>query len=601
MLIRYLPLLFFVFFSFKLTGQSKRNMKLFKDANYNYDIGEFNLAIDTYNKILKSEPGNCDVIYKLGLAYKKLKKFNDFKNYFARYTVLSCNRNLDQVNFDLSNYFLGIGLISKSEFHLSQIKKSEVFDSYNELWNRINFIKKFDQNILIDHQEIDSIDFFSLQYSPSFNSLDDNIFFTARDGYGMFDDENIYTISVGNNGFIGNISIFKFLNTDNNEGSVTFSSDGKFLIFTSCKMNFKKNSCDLFKSFRNGSGWGMPIKLNEKINSNYWDSQPYLHEDSLLLFVSNRPGGKGGRDIWYSRLDEDGNWSVANNYKEINSRFDDISPYVYNDIFYFASNRIESLGGFDIFYLKGGLKENIKPLNIGNYVNDSNDQSSFFINDQFMMRTEESNYTNDSKSKIILSKVKSNNIYGNSSFHLIVKDKISKIPIKSDISIIHSDQSNEYQTSLSGTVSLDKESFSSNVLSVYADGYFPKNINIKDADSIEVFLSVMNKKYILEDILFEYDSYELSEEVKSSLNLFIKWLKFQDEINIKIEGHTDSVGSDSYNILLSRRRAEEVLSFLVKSGIEKNKIKAVGLGNKFPIFKGYDGPRNRRIEISIFQ
>ena len=89
--------------------------------------------------------------------------------------------------------------------------------------------------------------------------------------------------------------------------------------------------------------------------------------------------------------------------------------------------------------------------------------------------------------------------------------------------------------------------------------------------------------------------------MKSSLNLFIKWLKFQDEINIKIEGHTDSVGSDSYNILLSRRRAEEVLSFLVKSGIEKNKIKAVGLGNKFPIFKGYDGPRNRRIEISIFQ
>ena len=580
-------------------GQSKRNLKLFKDANSNYDIGEFNLAVDIYKKILKSDPENCDAIYKLGLAYKKLKKFNDFKYYFVKYSELSCPKNLDLVHFELSNYFLGIGRISKSSYHISQIKEKKVFNSYNELIDRIGFIKKFDQNIIIDHQEIDSVDGFSLQYSPSYNLVDQNIFFTARDGYGMFDDENIYTLGIGDNGFIGNVSIFRYLNTDNNEGSVTFSSDGKVLIFTSCKMNFKKNSCDLFTSYHNGLGWGLPIKLNERINSDYWDSQPYLHEDSLLLFVSNRPGGKGGRDIWYSRLGEDGNWSMANNYKEINSRFDDISPYIYNNIFYFASNRIESFGGLDIFYFTGGGKEKTQVLNIGNYVNDSNDQSSFFINDQFMMVTEELKYTREGKSKIILSKVKSNNIYGNNSTYLVVKDEISKIPIISNIIIMHSDQSNEYQTSLSGSISFDKESFITDELSVYADGYFPKTINIKNADSIEVFLSVVNKNYILEDVLFEYDSYELSEEVKSSLNLFIKWLKMQDEIDIKIEGHTDNVGSDSYNILLSKRRAEEVSSFFVSNGIDENKIKAVGLGDKFPIMKGYDGPRNRRIEISI--
>ena len=141
---------------------------------------------------------------------------------------------------------------------------------------------------------------------------------------------NIYTLNIGESGFIGNISIFKFLNTENNEGSVTFSDDGKVLIFTSCKMNFKKNSCDLFISYYSGSEWGVPVRLNERINSDYWDSQPHLHGDSLLLFVSNRPGGKGGRDIWYSRLGLDGNWSDANNYSNINSKFDDISPYVYN-------------------------------------------------------------------------------------------------------------------------------------------------------------------------------------------------------------------------------------------------------------------------------
>ena len=575
-------------------------MKLFKDANYNYDIGEFNLAVEGYNKILKSDPENCDVIYKLGLTYKKLKKFDDFRNNFVRYSNLRCLNYSDQVHFDLSNYFLGVGLISESAFHLNQIKIKEAFDSYSELVDRINFIKNFDQNILINHLDIDSIDNFPLQYSPSYNPSDENIFFTARSGYSMFDDENIYTLNIGENGFIGNISIFKFLNTENNEGSVTFSDDGKVLIFTSCKMNFKKNSCDLFISHRSGSGWGVPVRLNERINSDYWDSQPHLHGDSLLLFVSNRPGGKGGRDIWYSRLGLDGNWSDANNYSDINSQFDDISPYVYNGIIYFTSNRIESFGGLDVFYLKGGVKEKSKVLNIGNYVNNSNDQSSFFINDQFMLVTEETKYTREVKSKIILSEVKSNDIYGIDPIRLLIKDENSKIPIKSNIIIKASDNLNEYYNLLGGSILLEKEDIVLGEVVIYADNYFPKKINIEMADSVEIFLTRINDNYTLGDIVFEYDSYELSELAKSNLNYFIEWLKLQVEVNLKIEGHTDSVGSDKYNAELSKRRAEEVLSFLVSKGIDKNKIRAVGLGDKYPIRKGYDGPRNRRIQVSIF-
>lgn len=599
-MIRYFTISIFIFFSLELIGQSKRNLKLFKDANYNYDIGEFNLSVEGYNKILKSDPENCDVLFKLGLAHKKLKEFNEFKNTFVKYSNLSCSNYSDQVHFDLSNYFLGVGLISKSAFHLNQIKIKEAFDLYSELVDRINFIKNFDQNISINHLDIDSIDNFPLQYSPSYNPSDENIFFTARSGYGMFDDENIYTLNIRENGFIGNISIFKFLNTENNEGSVTFSDDGKLLIFTSCKMNFKKNSCDLFISYHSGSGWGVPVRLNERINSDYWDSQPHLHGDSLLLFVSNRPGGKGGRDIWYSRLGLDGNWSDANNYSDINSKFDDISPYVYNGIIYFTSNRIESFGGLDVFYLKGGVKEKSRVLNIGNYVNNSNDQSSFLINDQFMLVTEETKYTREVKSKIILSEVKSNDIYGTEPIRLFIKDENSKIPIKSNTIIKGSDNLNEYYNLLGGSILLDKEDIILGDVVIYADNYFPKKINIEMADTLEIFLTKINDNYTLEDIVFEYDSYELSELAKSNLNYFIEWLKLHVGVNLKIEGHTDSVGSDKYNAELSKRRAEEVLSFLVSKGIDKNKIRAVGLGDKYPIRKGYDGPRNRRIQVSIF-
>ena len=113
-------------------------------------------------------------------------------------------------------------------------------------------------------------------------------------------------------------------------------------------------------------------------------------------------------------------------------------------------------------------------------------------------------------------------------------------------------------------------------------------------------LQQLDQKYILEDLLFDYDSYKLTESVKNFLFLYAQWLKQNDEINIRIEGHTDSVGSDNYNMTLSENRAHEVLNFFVSEGILKNRMKAIGFGDKIPVAEGYDGPKNRRIEIKVF-
>ena len=82
-------------------------------------------------------------------------------------------------------------------------------------------------------------------------------------------------------------------------------------------------------------------------------------------------------------------------------------------------------------------------------------------------------------------------------------------------------------------------------------------------------MTKLDQKYILEDLLFDYDSYKLTESVKNFLFLYAQWLKQNDEINIRIEGHTDSVGSDNYNMTLSENRANEVLNFFVSEGILK--------------------------------
>ena len=599
-MIRLLPFLLIFFLHQELIGQSKRSIKLFQEAKDNYNIGEFENAIEIYDKILKSEPDNCNALYRIGLAYKKLNNYYDYERYFIQYTKLNCTQHIDQVHFDLSNHFLRNGKIMLSNYHLNEIKTAENFNDYGELKKRISFISNYNENLVLDFEKIDSIDYFPFQYSPAYNIDGNQIYFTAKRGNGMFDDENIYSIPIGENGFGNKISSLKAFNTDNNEGSITFSESGDFLIYTSCKMNFKKNTCDLFISYFDGVKFNLPTRLDDRVNSDYWDSQPYLYGDSLLLFVSNRPGGKGKRDIWFSRLGDDGQWEKAKNYDEINSAYDDVSPFIFDNVIYFASNRIESFGGYDIFYSNGSSVENQYVRNLGASINNYKDQSSFLINDKFFMISEELKDESEVISKIVLSKIKSQNNFGDKLINFLVRDKVSGRPLESSINCIDPEKSNRYQLTITGSVSIDKSLIDSQHLIISSEGYYPEKIKLNNSDSYIIDMTKLDQKYILEDLLFDYDSYKLTESVKNFLFLYAQWLKQNDEINIRIEGHTDSVGSDNYNMTLSENRANEVLNFFVSEGILKNRMKAIGFGDKIPVAEGYDGPKNRRIEITVF-
>ena len=599
-MIRLFSFLLIFFLHQELIGQSKRSIKLFQEAKDNYNIGEFENAIEIYDKILKSEPDNCNALYRIGLAYKKLNNYYDYERYFIQYTKLNCTQHIDQVHFNLSNHFLRNGKIMLSNYHLNEIKTAENFNDYGELKKRISFILNYNENLVLDFEKIDSIDYFPLQYSPAYNPEGNQIYFTARRANKMFDDENIYSIPIGENGFGNKVSSLKALNTDNNEGSITFSDSKDFLIYTSCKMNFKKNTCDLFISYFDGVKFNLPTRLDDRINSDYWDSQPHLYGDSLLLFVSNRPGGKGKRDIWFSRLGEDGQWEKAKNYDDINSAYDDVSPFIFDNVIYFASNRIESFGGYDIFYSNGSSVENQYVRNLGAKINNYKDQSSFLINDKFFMISEELKDESEVISKIVLSKIKSQNNFGDKLINFLVRDKVSGRPLESSINCIDPEKSNRYQLTITGSVSIDRSLIDSQHLIISSEGYYPEKIKLNNSDSYIIDMTKLDQKYILEDLLFDYDSYKLTESVKNFLFLYAQWLKQNDEINIRIEGHTDSVGSDNYNMTLSENRANEVLNFFVSEGILKNRMKAIGFGDKIPVAEGYDGPKNRRIEITVF-
>ncbi len=143
------------------------------------------------------------------------------------------------------------------------------------------------------------------------------------------------------------------LNTAGNEGAQSISSDGRSMYFTACDRNDGQGRCDIYYSVFDGTRWSPGVNVGQPVNSAYWESQPSISPNGrMLFFVSNRPGGFGGMDIWYSIIGENGKWGKpVNPGKKINTSGDEFSPFIYfnSRTLYFSSNGRESFGGHDIY------------------------------------------------------------------------------------------------------------------------------------------------------------------------------------------------------------------------------------------------------------
>ncbi len=174
-------------------------------------------------------------------------------------------------------------------------------------------------------------------------------------------------------------------NTPRNEGVASISADQQMLVFTGCDREDGIGGCDLYISEINEDGtWGLPKNLGRTVNSEAWDSQPSIAPDkSRIYFASNRDGGVGGMDIWYTDFDfEFEEWQEAVNLgEEINTDEDDWSPFINADnetLFISSKGHKPNIGGFD-FYISRRNQSGAwsAPENIGQPINTQQDE--FFI------------------------------------------------------------------------------------------------------------------------------------------------------------------------------------------------------------------------------
>ena len=584
-------LIFLCFFNF-ISSQSysqnyKKATKFYKEGNALYSIGDFDSAIDLFLKSLKSDPDFCPAIYKLGLSYKRINMFSDYKNWLLVYNDKLCQQNKDDVSYYLGEFYFLSGNISESKKYFDSIDDTLKFISLSKYRSNINYYINNTNNQLIYYIKNDSINRWYYQYSPYFDQNVNKLFFTVREGGNLFDDENIVTASLSDNNFT-DFKPYITLNSENNEGTPSFSDDGKFMVFTSCEMDFKNNSCDIYYSQMKDNLWSKPRKFDDNVNSAFWDSQPFMY-DGTLYFVSNRPGGVGGRDIYYSVIKEDGSFSKALNFREVNTKHEEVSPVVNDAIFYFSSNRDNSYGGYDIYLLDNNLI-----FNLGSSVNSYLDETSIFIWDDNLLLTVEDIMSNK-KSQIIYGQISKK--YEPLQVNKLVRtyDKETGEEIISDLFIIKDGERKRF----SNQSKYNEDFYTNSSIIAESKGYFPSVIEDLSSDTIDIFMNRLDENIILKNIYFDFDSYELSSDSKKYLSIISQWLGNNNFKEIQISGHADNVGSDEYNYSLSEARAEAVVKFILSIDPTIKNIYYKGFGNSVPIRPNYDGPENRRIEFKI--
>ena len=330
---------------------------------------------------------------------------------------------------------------------------------------------------------------------------------------------------------------------DDEMGAAFLSYKGDELFFTVCGMDRHNSGCDLYRATRDARNgvWHDLDNLGESVNDPAWDSQPCLSLDGKELFFASRR--KGNADLYHCYRDETGRWSAPESLGSvINTKGTEMAPFIHPDgkTLYFSSDTHVGMGGYDLFVSRRNEKgEWSEPVNLGYPINSPGDEINFIV-------------AADGHTALI-SSIREGGFGGYDIYSFQLKDEDLK----------------------------------------------PAPINVYDylVETFEPGAVVQ-----LVNLQFEFGSAALTEESAEGIDMLADFLENHPEIHVELAGHTDNVGSDTYNLKLSEERATVVREALIAKGMEASRLTAKGYGSSKPLWPNDSEEHramNRRTEMII--
>lgn len=554
---------------------------------------------------------------------------------------------LDQLNSGEGDFS---PFVKDKKIYFASSRKDIGFTNGKYSWDNTNFVKIYSAEISsngFENVEIDKR--FSTKYHDGVVSISPNgnrMFVTSND---LFErrDKLTQNLIVREFLFVNNEWILQPLLKFNNEnyscGHVAFINDSTIIVSSNKPGGYGLS--DLYKSTLTTDGWGDLINLGSIINTTGNEMFPYVSNKGTLYFSSNGHYGFGGLDIYRSSLDF---INVENVGAPVNSEMDDFSLVLdrTESNGYFTSDRLFVDNLYSVYFKEKNafLLTSLfdKSRNEPSYADDvflvngldtvklnTTDENKYFstldLNKEYEIIVQKEDYyvqngtlkfntTGTIGNDTIPIKIDLNSDYRLVKLHTI--DKISKEKV-SDVNGFFIDPNTNDRIAFLSDENGDTE-VKIKVNTLYASkaskkGFLDLNsaVYIGELAKLEVEMSLekikKNVKFEIKNVLYDFAKSSLRDESTLELDKLVEFLKVNNTIKVELSSHTDCRGSDADNLLLSQRRAESCVNYLISKGIVPAMIVAKGYGEKQLLNKCDDGVScseeehqvNRRTEIKI--
>jgi peptidoglycan-associated lipoprotein len=580
-------------------------------ADKRYALGEYAVAGDLYKSVYsripsKNKPLRAEIAFKQGECYRLINHYraeqvyqNAVRNKSTNDTVYLRLAQMQQRNGKYADaaksYTSYLEKHPEDELALNGLQATALAAEMKASPTRYLVKKSKEFNISR-----------SSTFSPLFSGSEgDVLIFTSNRKFGK---KNVVR---KNNGVSGQPNNHLFMTRKNNkgkweaieplegdvtslndEGIASITSDGRSMYFTRSLLADDKGGGTLIVlSNRAGGTWSAPQKVTIFKDSTISVAHPAITPDgTTMYFVSDSKEGLGGKDIWRATY-EGGEWKYIENLgKDINTPDDEMFPTVREDgTLYYSSKGKPGMGGLDIFKATPLKEGGWEVKNMGVPVNSPADDFGM----AFAGKTE-SGYFSSNRNE-------SRGYDALWSFELPaleyvlqgkITDRVGETVADAKIRIIGNNGENaRIQAKGDGTYSFKMTKGVDYVMLASARGFLnqkneisTRNASDRQSESFKVDfqLTPLFKPVQMDNIFYEFAKWNLTPQSETGLQQLVKLLNDNPNITIEMSAHTDYIGNNESNRILSERRAQSVVDYLIKAGIAKNRLTAVGYGEEQP-------------------